>query len=60
MAETLQLFYLKEKKKKKNPTTQRTKQIANKQEFRVALLALCALWWLPCTAVTMETQLLAR
>jgi hypothetical protein len=59
MAEILQLFYLKEKKKK-NPTTQRTKQIANKQEFRVALLALCALWWLPCTAVAMETQLLAR
>lgn len=59
MAETLQLFYLKEKKKK-NPATQRTKQITNKQEFRVALLALCALWWLPCAAVAMETQFLAR
>lgn len=52
--------FLFKRKEKKNPATQRTKQITNKQEFRVALLALCALWWLPCAAVAMETQLLAR
>lgn len=39
-AETLQFFYLKEKKKKINHTKNKT---TNKQEFRVALLALCAL-----------------
>lgn len=39
---TLQLFYLKEKKKKiPNHTKNKTN---NEQEFRVALLALCALW----------------
>lgn len=42
---TLQLFYLKEKKKKiPNHTKNKTN---NKKEFRVALLALCALWRLP-------------
>lgn len=42
---TLQLFYLKEKKKKiPNHTKNKTN---NEKEFRVALLALCALWRLP-------------
>lgn len=38
-SDTLQLSYLREKKKK--PTTQRTKPITDMQEFRVALLTLC-------------------
>lgn len=41
----MQLFYLKEKKKKiPNHTKNKTN---NEKEFRVALLALCALWRLP-------------
>jgi hypothetical protein len=54
MAETLQLFYLKEKKKKiLNHTKNKTN---NKQESRVALLALCALWRLPRAVVAVETM----
>lgn len=38
-AETLQLFYLKEKKKKKYPNTQRTKPIANRNSGSLCLLS---------------------
>lgn len=51
---TLQLFYLKEKKKKiPNNTKNKTN---NEQEFRVALLALCALWRPPRAVLVASTQ----
>lgn len=55
---TLQLFYLKEKKKKiPNHTKNKTN---NEQEFRVALLALCAVWRLPRAVLVARTQCCAR
>lgn len=55
---TLQLFYLKEKKKKiPNNTKNKTN---NEQEFRVALLALCALWRPPRAVLVASTQCCAR
>lgn len=54
----LQLFYLKEKKKKiPNNTKNKTN---NEQEFRVALLALCALWRPPRAVLVARTQCCAR
>lgn len=44
---TLQLFYLKEEKKTPNHTKNKTN---NEKEFRVALLALCAVWSSPRSA----------
>lgn len=53
-------FLFKRKEEKTHPTTQRTKPVTNTKEFRVALLALCALWRPPCALVAMGTQLRAR
>lgn len=55
---TLQLFHLKEKKKKiPNHTKNKTN---SEQEFRVALLALCALWRPPRTLLAARVQRCAR
>lgn len=55
---TLQLFHLKEKKKKiPNHTKNKTN---NEQEFRVALLAFCALWRPPRAVLAARVQRCAR
>lgn len=55
----LAAFLFKRKEEKKYPTTQRTKS-TTKKEFRVASLALCALWRLPRALMAVGTQLRAR